>query len=187
MTISERQKDEAQERRSFEPLRVRHFRPPSIRGGVTSPPDRVYRRLLMNTVASSATPYGYTLTIWTTGIATTRAEGGGPSAVEALLMAVGAVLGFAAVGGLASGGLNGKLEARQGGHVRLWGAVHLLPLAANLAICSLLLRAVHGRIAWPLTGFTATTVYLLTVTAQYWCASHKREKLRCRTEASPLE
>lgn len=180
MTISERQRDEVRERRSSEPLRVRLVRLPSIRGGVTAPPDRGYRRLLMSTVASSATPYGYTLTIWTTGIATTRAEGGGPSAGEALLLAVGAVLGFAAVGGMASGGLNGRLEAGPGGHVRLWGAVHLLPLAANLAICSLLLRAVHGGVAWPLTGFSATTVYLLTVTAQYWCASLKREKPHSR-------
>jgi hypothetical protein len=89
-------------------------------------------------------------------------------------MAVGAVLAFTAVGSVALGGPGGVLEPGSAAQVRLWGALHLLPLSVNLATCSLLLHMVHGHIAWPLAGFTATAVYLLTMAAQFWCASLRR-------------
>ena len=53
-----------------------------------------YRAHLKTTVASSAAPYGYTLTIWTAGAVATHRHGV-PTAWEALLLLVGAVLGFA--------------------------------------------------------------------------------------------
>ena len=57
-----------------------------------------YRQQLRAVVSASAAPHGYTLTLWTTGAITTHAEGGVPSAVDALLLLVGAVIGFGAVG-----------------------------------------------------------------------------------------
>lgn len=138
------------------------------------PGQRGFRGLLRNTVVSSAAPYGYTLTVWTTGVAVTRIDGRAPTTVDALLMAVGAVLAFTVVGSVALGGPGSVLEPGPAERVRLWGAAHLVPLFANLGICSLLLRAVHGHVAWPLAGFTATAVYLLTMATQFWCASLRR-------------
>jgi hypothetical protein len=62
-----------------------------------------YRPALRAAVAASAAPYGYTLTIWTSGAVLSHTRGI-PSAVEALLFLVGAVAAFALVGGLAVGG-----------------------------------------------------------------------------------
>ena len=59
-----------------------------------------YRAHLKTTVAFSAAPYGYTLTIWTAGAVTTH-EHGVPSAWEVLLLMIGAVLGFALAAAMA--------------------------------------------------------------------------------------
>jgi hypothetical protein len=54
-------------------------------------------------VAASAAPYGYTLTIWTSGAVLSHARGI-TSAADALLFLVGAVVAYALVGGLTLGG-----------------------------------------------------------------------------------
>jgi hypothetical protein len=59
-----------------------------------------YRDHLRAVVAASAAPYGYTLTIWTSGAVTTHARGI-PTALEALLFLAGAVSGFALIGAVA--------------------------------------------------------------------------------------
>lgn len=62
-----------------------------------------YRPALRAAVAASAAPYGYTLTIWTSGAVLSHARGI-PSAADALLFMAGAVVAYALVGGLALGG-----------------------------------------------------------------------------------
>jgi hypothetical protein len=51
----------------------------------------------------SVAPYGYTLTVWTSGAVLTHARGI-PSTADALLFMLGAVLGFALVGSWPSAG-----------------------------------------------------------------------------------
>lgn len=70
-----------------------------------------YRPALRAAVAASAAPYGYTLTIWTSGAVLSHARGI-PSAVEALLFLAGAVAAFALVGGLPVGGPPQRLAPR---------------------------------------------------------------------------
>ena len=75
-------------------------------GRVTPPPRGLradsYRRALQLTVAAAAAPYGYTLTVWTSG-AVVAHERGIPDAVGAILFAAGAIIGFALVGLVAYG------------------------------------------------------------------------------------
>ena len=99
-----------------------------------------YRQHLRAVVAASAAPYGYTLTLWTAGAVTTHAQRGLPSAMDAVLLLSGAVLGFGAAGAYAFGGVNGVLSPGTRGEVGGWGGMHL-----------------------PSVGFTATTTYLFVI------------------------
>src|SRR5947209_6189379 len=56
-----------------------------------------YRRAVRRAVSMSLGPYGYTVTIWTSGGVLIHARGA-PNAIDALLFMLGAVAGFASVG-----------------------------------------------------------------------------------------
>jgi hypothetical protein len=132
---------------------------------MTHPPlrDR-YRHGLRKAVGTSAGPYGYTLTVWTTGAVLIHARGV-PTTVEALLFMFGAVIAFAAVGALAFRS-NPSVRAKAVSHPVLWGSFHFVPVAASIGAASIVAHFVEGSAAWPLAGFTATAIYLTFVAAQ---------------------
>lgn len=134
-----------------------------------------YRRHLRAAVATSAAPYGYTLTIWTTGAVTTH-EHGIPSAAEALLFLLGAVLGFALTAAVAHGGPGGTFATNQGRAVRLWGGFHLLSVGAAIGLSAAAASLVGSPTVWPLVGFIATTIYLIIVAAQFTIAEKADEE-----------
>jgi len=123
-----------------------------------------YRHGLRKAVGTSAGPYGYTLTVWTTGAVLIHARGV-PTTVEALLFMSGAVAAFAVVGALAFRS-NPSVKARATSHPVLWGSFHFVPVAASIGAASLVAHFVDGAAAWPLAGFTATAIYLTCVAAQ---------------------
>ena len=125
-----------------------------------------YRQQLRAVVSASAAPHGYTLTLWTTGAITTHAEGGAPSAADALLLLVGAVVGFGAVGALAFGGVNRVLGGQAAG-VRVWGGLHLPSVGTSMVLVTVLTSVVHGHLVWPLVGGAATVAYLLVLAGQF--------------------
>jgi len=128
-----------------------------------------YRDHLKAAVATSAAPYGYTLTIWTSGAVTTHARGI-PTAFDALLFLAGAVIGFAAVGAAAHGSATRVLRVPPEPTVRLWGGFHLPSVGLAIAGSALVAARVHGTLAWPLVGLLATCVYLLVIAAQFTIA-----------------
>ncbi len=132
-----------------------------------------YRHHLRAVVAASAAPYGYTLTLWTAGAVTTHAAGL-PTALDAVLLLAGAVLGFGAVGAFAFGSINGVLAPGARGDIRVWGGVHFPSVGLSILLTWLLTRLVHGPVVWPLVGFTATVTYLLMIGLQFWMATHRR-------------
>ncbi len=132
-----------------------------------------YREHLQAVVASSAAPYGYTLTIWTSGAVTTHAQGI-PTAAEALLFLVGAVTGFACVGALAHGSATRILRVQSESTVRLWGGFHLPSVGLAIACSSLVAAVVDGALTWLFVGLVATSVYLLVIAAQFTLADSKR-------------
>lgn len=132
-----------------------------------------YRDHLQAVVATSAAPYGYTLTIWTSGAVTTHARGV-PTALEALLFLGGAVAGFACVGALAHGSASKILRPPPAPEIRLWGGFHLPSVGLAIACSSLVAAIVHNPLAWPLVGLVATSVYLLVIAAQFTLADTKR-------------
>ncbi|WP_199044084.1 hypothetical protein [Glycomyces salinus] len=135
--------------------------------------EGAYRRHLRAVVANSAAPYGYTLTIWTTGAITTHAAGTFPSTTEALLLLTGAVMGFGVVGAFASGGINGVLSPRGRGAVRVWGGIHLPSVGLSIGLVTGLTHLVSGVMVWPLVGFASTSIYLLAIAGQFWLATQR--------------
>jgi hypothetical protein len=133
-----------------------------VRGG--------YREHLQAAVAASVAPYGYTLTIWTSGAITTHAEGL-PTGVDALLFLAGAVAGFGLVGAFAHGGAAKVLRPPGESSVRLWGGLHIPSVGLAIAGSSLVGSLFSGSVTWPLVGFFATAIYLLVIAAQFKLAT----------------
>jgi hypothetical protein len=118
-----------------------------------------YRSALRATVAASAAPYGYTLTIWTTGAILSHARGI-PDTGEALLLLVGAVVAYALVGGLAFGVLSEHLVPEPARAV-VSGGLQFISVGLAIAAATLVAHGVDGVAAWPLDGFLVTAIYLL--------------------------
>ena len=130
---------------------------------------RSYRTHLKSAVAASAAPYGYTLTIWTSGAVTTHARGI-PTAWEALLFLSGAVLGFGVAAAFAYGRPSEILASREHGSVRLWGGFHLVSVGLAIGAAALVTASIKNPVAWMIVGFVATLVYLVVIAAQFTLA-----------------
>jgi hypothetical protein len=132
--------------------------------------DTTYRSNLQAAVAASAAPYGYTLTVWTSGAVTTHAEGGAPSALDAVLLLLGAVSGFVIVGTVAYGGFHSLLTPGPPPRVRVWAGAHLPSVGLSIIVVAGLCGAVEGHLLWLGVGFAATTTYLTVIGLQFWAA-----------------
>lgn len=115
-------------------------------------------------IASSATSYGYTLTIWATG-AVVLHHRGIPTEGDALSFVLGAIAAFAVVGFVANRGLP-RVGPPHPRSFRLWQALHLLSVAVAIGGAAIITRLLHTWTAWPASGFTATAAYLLVLAAQ---------------------
>lgn len=132
-----------------------------------------YRGRLRAAVAASAAPHGYTLALWT-ATAVTSSEQGAPEAAEVLALLAGATLAFVALAAVAYGGATMRPEGAAPAGTRIWAAFHL-PMAAGIALVSLLLtRCCSGPLLWGLVGTATTAVYLLGVSAQFFCFAVRR-------------
>ncbi len=132
-----------------------------------------YASALRTTVAASAAPYGYTLTIWTTGAVLTHARGI-PDTAEAILLLVGAVAGYALVGGLAFGGLTEHVAPAPARAV-VWGGLHFFSVGLAIVAATLVAHGVRGTAAWPIDGFVVTATYLVASASQLTLASTTRK------------
>lgn len=132
-----------------------------------------YRDHLQAAVASSAAPYGYTLTIWTSGAVSTHHRGI-PSGWEALLFLAGAVCGFALIGAIAHGSAQRVLRIPPEPTVRLWGGFHIPSVGLAIAGSSLVAAVAPGALIWPAVGFVATCIYLLMIAGQFTAADSSR-------------
>jgi hypothetical protein len=141
-----------------------------------------YKSALRATVAASAAPYGYTLTIWTSGAVLSHARGI-PSTGEALLFLVGAVAAYALVGGVAFGGFSDQLVPEPA-RSAVWGGLHVFSVGLAIGAASLVAHGVHDEAAWPIGGFLATGLYLSASASQLAVAHSLR---RDRSDRAPRQ
>jgi hypothetical protein len=135
-------------------------------------------------------PYGYTVTIWTSGGVLIHTRGA-PSAIDALLFMAGAVTGYASVG-IGSFGTP-RARALTVRPPAIWAGFHFLGIGAAIGAATLVAHAVHSIAAWPLGGFAVTAIYLLVLAAQLALAGLRATPAGTRlhsvgeTAATPVE
>jgi len=150
---------------------------------VTRPDDNSPRTRLRSTlgpafgtiVAASAAPYGYTVSVWSTG-GLLMHHHGTPSAYEVFAFAAGALAGFALLGLVAHGALRRSDQLDQGPDRVLSGMLDWFAVGAAVGAAALLAN-IHSWIAWRLASFAATAVYLLGASLQLaFVAAHTRRR-----------
>ncbi|TML60059.1 MAG: hypothetical protein E6G22_11770 [Actinobacteria bacterium] len=115
-------------------------------------------------------PYGYTVTIWTSGGVLIHSRGA-PSAIDALLFMLGAVSGYASVGIVSFGSAGARaLTVRP---PAIWAGFHVVGIGMAIGAATLVAHGVHSTAAWPLGGFAVTAIYLLVLAAQLALAGLK--------------
>ena len=128
------------------------------------PAGRRIQVALGTMLAGTASPYGYTVTLWSSGVILIRAHGL-PHVWEVFLFAGGVVGAFAVLGLIAHGAL-ARMESVGGPRDRVLAGI-LNWLAVGLAIGLVALIAqLSAWAVWPLASFTATCVYLLLASVQ---------------------
>ncbi|MGI9184006.1 MAG: hypothetical protein ACR2GZ_03435 [Solirubrobacteraceae bacterium] len=108
----------------------------------------------------SAIPYGYTLTIWTSGAAIERSHGT-PTVGDTFLFLIGAVAGFALLGSLSQIEDDPPLKPKPGDLIRT-GLIQILAVGLALGAAALV-ALLHSFAVWPLGGYAATVIYLAVV------------------------
>ena len=102
-----------------------------------------YGSALRTAVAASAAPYGYTLTIWTSGAVLSHARGI-PGAGDALLFLAGAVAAHVLVGRLAFGGFHGRVALGPTRAV-VWGGLHLFSVGIAIRAATIIAHLLRRR------------------------------------------
>ncbi len=128
------------------------------------PDSEQFRAALGTIVSSSAAPYGYTVSLWSSGALLIHFHGG-PAVGEIFLFLTGALIGFALVGALAEGALRTTMPLSPGQGQVVTGLLHWF--SVGLAVGSVALVAeVPSWVAWLLGSLIATSVYLLAASLQ---------------------
>ena len=138
------------------------------------PQRSAYLRALDIALHGAGIPYGYAITVWSSGSALTGAQGK-PSVGNILLFAAGAAVAYGVLRFLtkeADGDPASQLTRSP--HLVRAGAIHVT--AMGLAIGSAaLIGQIPGGVAWPLGGFAATLLYLGITTVEKALQQHERE------------
>jgi hypothetical protein len=121
--------------------------------------ESAYFKALQTALHGAGVPYGYAVSVWSTGSALVG-EHGVPATLEMYLFAVGATTAY---GGLRlltweTGGEADK-PLTKSPHLFRAGVVHLVAIGAAIT-CALLLAQIDSFVAWPLASFIATALYL---------------------------
>ena len=123
-----------------------------------------YRWDLRNVVGASASAYGYTLTVWSTGMVLSHAYGP-PSPPLVFSFFLGAVVGFVVVGVLAFGGITVEFGV-ESNRVQLWGTFRFVSVGLAVGAAWLLSAHAPSLPGWPLGAFVATATFLVMVGAE---------------------
>jgi hypothetical protein len=144
-------------------------------------PTGALRAPLGTIVAASAAPYGYTVTLWSSGAVLLRSHGA-PHVGDVFAFAAGALAAFSLMALLARGAL-ARMESVDDAADRVWaGALNWFAVGAAVGAVALLAE-IHGREAWPLGSFAATALYILAASLQLTVvATRRKQPSRAETE-----
>jgi hypothetical protein len=118
-----------------------------------------YLAALHSAVDRAGVPYGYTVTVWTSGQVLIISRGT-PPALLLPAFAGGATLGYLLLAGLIGRSSDGRQPVTRGG-LRAASAVATQLAAIMVAVGAVaLVSEAPEDVAWPAGGFVATIVYL---------------------------
>ncbi len=121
------------------------------------------------TVSLLDLPFGYTLTVWTSGAIALR-RFGVPSLLESLLFALGAIIAYLACAGLAHRQLDGHVAL----HVEGIAFINVVSIIAAGAASVLSGLTGNPTLGYPSAGFAGTLTYILCVSALMYVAHRLR-------------
>jgi hypothetical protein len=136
-------------------------------------PTRAWNRSLTSVASSSAVPYGYTVTLWSSGAVLSHAHGP-PDLARIALFLVSAIAGYNLFGGVARHLSTGAGEEIGADVKVVAGMLNWLAVASAVAaawVCSQLPSAA----AWAAGPGAATVVYLVLVALQLAGAESREE------------
>ena len=121
---------------------------------------------ISSVVQSIVLPYGYTLSIWSAGILAVFRYGA-PKRVDPLLFVVGAVIGFMVFNIPTYWAISGQQEQLTV-QVPTVALLNIVPLAA-VVVSTLLMRLIRNEwLGYFLSGFSATVVYIGSLSLLLW-------------------
>jgi spore maturation protein SpmB len=129
-------------------------------------------------VAASAAPYGYTISIWSSGAVLMRSHGT-PRLADVFAFLAGALTGFGLMALLAHGTLIRMEPVDHAPDRVLAGAMHWLAAGGAVGAAALLAE-IHGWEAWPLGSLAATSIYILGASVQLALVTARRDRLTRR-------
>jgi hypothetical protein len=130
-----------------------------------------YGRAAQAVLQGSAVPYGYTITVWSSG-AMVMHRHGSPKPGLVFLFAAGAVAGFAVLATVAHAAAVEPLQP-QARDLLVTGVAHVVAVGAAIGAATLV-APLPGGVAWPLAAFLATAVYLALVSLELLVAARTR-------------
>jgi hypothetical protein len=124
---------------------------------------RRYASAVSMVAGRSAIPYGYTVTVWTSGAAIESTHGT-PTRGDAFLFLIGAIAGYSLVGLVARAENDPPLAPEHGDLIRT-GLFHLAAVCLAFGAAALC-ASIPGVLAWPVGAFAATLIYLTVAAAE---------------------
>ena len=112
----------------------------------------------------SALPYGYTITLWSTG-AMVMSKHGPPKPGSVFLFAAGAIAGFAVMALLLARASASDPVEPTSSDLLATGMTHVAAVGAAVGAAALIAHLASG-VVWPLASFVATTAYLVLASLQ---------------------
>ncbi len=123
---------------------------------------RLFERGVDTATRNNVTAYGYSVSI-TCAFALLQTYRSDTGALEIAVFAIGAVVAFALIAAVASGFFQEELEDQPSNVKSLAGALSFFSVGLALGVAYVVGTLIQGTVAWPVSGFSTTVVYVTSV------------------------
>ena len=123
---------------------------------------RLFERGVDTATRNNVTAYGYSVSI-TAAFALLQTSRTDTGVLEIFVFAVGAVIAFALIAGVASGLFQEELEDQPSNVKALAGALSFFSVGLALGVAYVVGILIPGTLAWPVSAFLTTIVYVAAV------------------------
>ncbi len=123
---------------------------------------RLFERGVDTATRNNVTAYGYSVSI-TAAFAILQTSRTDTGALEIAVFAIGAVVAFALIAAVASGFFQEELEDQPSNVKSLAGALSFFSVGLALGVAYVVGTLIQGTVAWPVSGFSTTVVYVTSV------------------------